>query len=206
MIIEFLSDGGFHLRVCPPVGTLPPIDVMDCDGHCKVTLLKGANGLPELRVHSDFGTNSQFTVPEPALEHASPGPTTPATPPASPPASPPVNAPAGGAPPSYDPMHAPTPSTQRWYMVTRGRQVGVFQGLSNAQVHVEGLSGALWGRVASSEEGQEVFAKLLKEGGVYLIENNSTAIQVLSNMYYKGMLEGGAAQDSADGGEGTATG
>jgi hypothetical protein len=70
------------------------------------------------------------------------------------------------------------PSGMRWYLVTRGRCVGIFRGLHIAQPLVDGVSGATWRQVASKNEGSAQFMEALVAGAVYEVNDNGTASQV----------------------------
>jgi hypothetical protein len=88
------------------------------------------------------------------------------------------------------------PVTQRWYIVTRGRKVGVFQGLMNAREQVKKISGALWGGVSSEQEGGIEFARCITKGQVWILEVKAAPVQVTPLMYYGESLYYGATVDN----------
>jgi hypothetical protein len=72
-----------------------------------------------------------------------------------------------------------TLSTQRWYLVTRGRKVGVFQGVHKAKPLIDGVNNAAWCKVASKEEGQQKFYEALHAGDVYEHHSDGSVVKIL---------------------------
>jgi hypothetical protein len=70
------------------------------------------------------------------------------------------------------------PTGLRWYLVTRGRRVGIFRGLHIAQPLVDGVSGAAWQRVTSQKAGTAQFMEALVSGVVYEVSDDGIAFQV----------------------------
>ncbi|KIK35046.1 hypothetical protein CY34DRAFT_17287 [Suillus luteus UH-Slu-Lm8-n1] len=67
------------------------------------------------------------------------------------------------APPN---LHTSTSVSQRWYVITVGRETGVFQGWHNVHVHVIGVPGACFGRYSSQSTAQVAYAQALNDGSV----------------------------------------
>jgi hypothetical protein len=192
--LDLYASGQLHLRVRTPSGITPPMNFADCDFCTSATLLREPGGTTHLDTYSSFRTDHQPAAPEyvPGTAPPSAGP----TPPASPTFNTRTNATASANETAASPVYVPTSSTQRWYMVSRGRQVGVFQGLSNAQKHVLGVSGPVWGRVASEHDGRVEFASLLADGAVWIIESSDVVTKVTPGMYYEGIAARTAVQHS----------
>jgi hypothetical protein len=66
------------------------------------------------------------------------------------------------------------PLDERWYLVTRGRQVGVFRGAHLAMPLVDGASGAVCIRVASKKKGIALFLEAVAAGGAQIINDDGT--------------------------------
>jgi len=68
------------------------------------------------------------------------------------------------------PAAAPaTPHLERWYVVTVGSRVGVFQGWNDAASSVVGVSGGTVVRANSQAAGQAIFDKALRDGNVTVV-------------------------------------
>jgi hypothetical protein len=192
--VDFASSGGFTMQVHTPFGTPPPIDFAECGFECTTVVSRSPTGATRLYVTSNYRTEhrpqalrSTFTL-------------------TTPPPSPANRGSAGDVSPVGEQNCIRPPSNRRWYMVTRGRQVGVFQGLSNAEVHVHNVSGALWGKVVSEQVGRLEFERLLSAGRVWVIEPNNNAVQITPQIYYgvvddrlRGVVGGGADGDDERG-------
>lgn len=79
-------------------------------------------------------------------------------------------------------LHTSTSVSQRWYVITVGRETGVFQGWyvshsfiittlilfarHNVHVHVIGVPGACFGRYSSQSAAQVAYAQALNDGSV----------------------------------------
>ncbi|KAF6759466.1 hypothetical protein DFP72DRAFT_1063834 [Ephemerocybe angulata] len=61
------------------------------------------------------------------------------------------------------------PSRETWYVVTVGRQVGVFQGWHTAQPLVSGVSGTCYRKYPSHEEALAAFEEAMAQGNVAII-------------------------------------
>ncbi|KAG2756199.1 hypothetical protein P692DRAFT_20814949 [Suillus brevipes Sb2] len=59
-----------------------------------------------------------------------------------------------------------TPVPPCWYVITIGRETGVFQGWHNVHVHVIGVPGACFGRYSSQSAAQVAYAQALNDGSV----------------------------------------
>ncbi|KAG1809743.1 hypothetical protein EV424DRAFT_1542933 [Suillus variegatus] len=61
---------------------------------------------------------------------------------------------------------AGTSTSTRWYVVTVGRETGVFQGWHNVHPHVIGVPGACYGRHSSLAAAQTAYSEAINDGGV----------------------------------------
>ncbi|KAG2748564.1 hypothetical protein P692DRAFT_20848737, partial [Suillus brevipes Sb2] len=59
-----------------------------------------------------------------------------------------------------------TSASVRWYVITVGRETGVFQGWHNVHAHVVGVPGACFGRYSSRASAEEAFAQAVHDGTV----------------------------------------
>ncbi|KIK39712.1 hypothetical protein CY34DRAFT_14195 [Suillus luteus UH-Slu-Lm8-n1] len=74
------------------------------------------------------------------------------------------------APPSIAITGAAPGSTSalvRWYIITVGRETGVFQGWHNVHSHVIGVPGACFGQYSSRASADEAYAQVLLDGTVH---------------------------------------
>ncbi|KAG1766012.1 hypothetical protein EV702DRAFT_1050802 [Suillus placidus] len=92
------------------------------------------------------------TVATPAVAAA------PATTPVSPPGATPAIAAA--------PVHGSTLASVCWYVVTIGRETGIFQGWHNVHSLVVGVPGACFGRYSSHASADESYVQALEDGTV----------------------------------------
>lgn len=56
--------------------------------------------------------------------------------------------------------------------------MGIFRGLHIAQPLVDGISGAIWQRVASKKEGTKLFMEALSAGAVYQVNEDGMVTKV----------------------------
>ncbi|KAG1781394.1 hypothetical protein EV702DRAFT_1193582 [Suillus placidus] len=63
--------------------------------------------------------------------------------------------------------HGSTSASVRWFVVTVGRETGVFQGWYNVHSHVIGVPGACFGRYSSRASADEAYAQALQDGTVH---------------------------------------
>ncbi|OBZ68237.1 hypothetical protein A0H81_12002 [Grifola frondosa] len=87
----------------------------------------------------------------------------PACPPACPPAGPPTGPPAGPPAGPSTGLGTVNPNS-RWYAVTRGTEVGVFQGWIQTSTYVTGVSGAIFTRHTSHAQAESAFQHALLLG------------------------------------------
>ncbi|KAG1733452.1 hypothetical protein EDB19DRAFT_1911590 [Suillus lakei] len=64
------------------------------------------------------------------------------------------------------PHHGSTSASARWYVITVGRETGVFQGWHNVHSHVVGVPGACFGQYTSRASAGEAYAQALQDGTV----------------------------------------
>ncbi|KAG2137015.1 hypothetical protein DEU56DRAFT_912787 [Suillus clintonianus] len=63
-------------------------------------------------------------------------------------------------------QHSSTSASVRWYVITVGRETGVFQGWHNVHVHVVGVPGACFARYSSLAVAQAAYGQALDDGAV----------------------------------------
>lgn len=98
-------------------------------------------------------------------------------------------------------FYVSTPASQRWYLVTRGRRVGVFQGNHIAQPLTEKVSGAVWHRVASEHEGAQQFTEALIAGAVAIADDEGGMVVVDAQIFGLGGAPDGDEEDGPGGEE-----
>ncbi|KAG1736452.1 uncharacterized protein EDB91DRAFT_1083410 [Suillus paluster] len=81
-------------------------------------------------------------------------------------APPPVTIAAATSLTTTAPHHGSTSASARWYIITVGRETGVFQGWHNVHSHVVGVPGACFGRYTSRASADEAYAQALQDGTV----------------------------------------
>ncbi|KAG1720281.1 uncharacterized protein EDB91DRAFT_1088892 [Suillus paluster] len=62
--------------------------------------------------------------------------------------------------------HGSTSASARWYIITVGRETGVFQGWHNVHSHVISVPGACFGWYSSRASADEAYAQALQDGTV----------------------------------------
>ncbi|KAG2738988.1 hypothetical protein P692DRAFT_20756900, partial [Suillus brevipes Sb2] len=63
-------------------------------------------------------------------------------------------------------LHTSMSASLRWYVITVGRETGVFQGWHNVHAHVVGVPGACFGRYSSRTAADIAYAQALNDGSV----------------------------------------
>ncbi|KAG1838109.1 hypothetical protein C8R48DRAFT_782484 [Suillus tomentosus] len=62
-----------------------------------------------------------------------------------------------------------TSASSRWYVVTVGRETGIFQGWHNVHPYVVGVPGACFGRYSSHASADMAYAQALQDGTVQVV-------------------------------------
>ncbi|KAG1744509.1 hypothetical protein EDD22DRAFT_958634 [Suillus occidentalis] len=141
-----------HSEVDPEAESPDHVDEAISVGYCPATSHAG-----EDKECSDWTSLSDFSSSRSTINSAA-TPGTVVTPAVSPSGATPAIAAA--------PVHGTTSASVRWYVVTVGRETGVFQGWHNVHSLVVGVPGACFGRYSSRASADESYAQALEDGTV----------------------------------------